>query len=226
MKLTENQIADELRAMRPLPEAASAAALDEGAIEGFGRRGAAATLLVVGGVAVSQISQEAPDLTHSGGVKDVATSTDRQTVEPTSGAAGAAEAVPPASARSVARSASMTLSTPPDEVAEVAALEKQLAADPSNEALRAALAAERGRLAHLEARVQLTPVSVAIRGDRSDDSGWTLGDAADDAGSVLKAIAGGALVTLAVLVPLALLCALIWLASRAWRRHARERALD
>jgi hypothetical protein len=324
MKLTENQIADELRAMRPLPEPAFAAALDETAgmrhrdpiapVARFFKRlmaipprralpiGAAvvmaATVVAVGVVSLSEKNE--PDsltsIVPEAGTATNAT-TDELQVAPESGAA-IGSAVP---SRDVAQTASMTLSTANDEVADVAAgvsdvtdryhgfvvsssvhtsdkgnsggtlelriptaklqpaladlsdlahvsarddgavditaktdssrdqiaaLEKQLAADPSNQAVRDALAAQRDLLRRLEARVQFTPVSVTIKGDRSDDSGWTIGDAADDAGSVLKAIAGGTLVTLAVLVPLALLCALIWLATRGYRRRARERALD
>ena len=59
-----------------------------------------------------------------------------------------------------------------------------------------------------------------------DDSNWSLGDAADDAGSVLEAIGGALLVALAVLVPLAALGVAIWFGWVRLRRHRRDRILD
>jgi hypothetical protein len=63
-------------------------------------------------------------------------------------------------------------------------------------------------------------------GAAGNDDDWSLGDAVDDAGHVLEVIGGIALATLAVLVPLALVAALAWLAAVAARRRLRERALD
>ena len=75
------------------------------------------------------------------------------------------------------------------------------------------------------------PVSVTIDADRAladgdDAGGWSLGDAVDDAGKVLSVTAGVLLVSAAVLGPLAILAALIWLGTRAAARLRRERALD
>ena len=83
-------------------------------------------------------------------------------------------------------------------------------------------------LRRLRERVSYAAVSVAIEpGAKADDGGgWTIGDAADDALGVLRAVLGGALVALAVLVPAALLGGLGWLAYRAWVRRRRERVLD
>ena len=60
----------------------------------------------------------------------------------------------------------------------------------------------------------------------ADAGGWSLGDAVDDAGKVLSVTAGVLLVSAAVLGPLAILAALIWLGTRAAARLRRERALD
>jgi hypothetical protein len=334
MKLTESQIANELHAMRPLPEPAFAAELDEDAASRFGRLnnapsllrrlravpprrlvpvvGAVAALIVVAGIALSRTSPDGKVgdvLTHGGAeggaVKTGAAPAAAPAAQATSGrerpVQPGAEVMSLPAPRDVARNASMTLSTAPDQVADVAAgvsdvvdryhgfilnssihtsdsgssggtlelriptaklqsaladltslahvsarddgtiditaqtnstheqvaeLEKQLAAEPTNETIRAALDAQRDLLRRLEARVKFTPVSVTIRGDRATGGSWSIGDAAHDAGSVLRSIAGGTLVSLAVLVPLALLAALVWVATRAWRRHARERALD
>jgi hypothetical protein len=79
--------------------------------------------------------------------------------------------------------------------------------------------------------VHLVPVSVTIDADRAlagdgGGGGWGLGDAVDDAGKVLAVTAGVLLVSAAVLGPLAILAALIWLGVRALTRLRRERALD
>lgn len=85
-------------------------------------------------------------------------------------------------------------------------------------------------LARAQNRVRMVPVSVSIVADaaleRGDDSGWGIDDAADDAVDVLRFAAGVALVSAAVLVPLALLAAIAWLVATHARTRARERALD
>ena len=67
---------------------------------------------------------------------------------------------------------------------------------------------------------------MAIAGTPDNDGGWSLGDAADDALSVLKAVAGVLLISAAVLAPLALLAAAVTAIALAVRRRRRERALD
>ncbi len=99
-----------------------------------------------------------------------------------------------------------------------AAIKQQLAI------ARDQLAAARAALRGLKGRVAYTPVSVDITAQ--GDGSWSIGDAADDAVGVLEAIAGAALITLAVLVPLAALIALGWFGTRELRRRQRERALD
>jgi hypothetical protein len=101
---------------------------------------------------------------------------------------------------------------------EAAAIRQQLV--PARQQLAAARAALRG----VKGRVTYAPVSVQIRAD--GDGSWSIGDAAGDAGEILKAIAGGTLVTLAVVLPLAALLALGWLGTRELNRRRREAALD
>jgi len=125
-----------------------------------------------------------------------------------------------------------------DALAERRGLLRQLArAVTPNEtaAVRARLRAVNRRidrsqaeLRRLRDRVSFATVSVAIEpgADSGDGGGWSLGDAADDALGVLRALLGGALVALAVLVPAGLLGGAGWLAYRGWVRRRRESALE
>jgi hypothetical protein len=90
---------------------------------------------------------------------------------------------------------------------------------------RATLAAVRSELAQLKQRSEFSRVSVTITGD-GDSDGWSLGDAADDALSVLSDIAGAILIALAAIVPLALIAAAVWFGTKGLRRRRRESALD
>ena len=129
-----------------------------------------------------------------------------------------------------------------DARAEVRGLLKQLAeadTDQERAAVKAQLAFQRRRVASLrstlnalERRANLSTVSLEIVtgedvafGD-STDQRWTIADAIDDAGRILTVGAGIALVSLAVIAPLALLFALGLLGRRAWVRQGRERALE
>jgi hypothetical protein len=102
--------------------------------------------------------------------------------------------------------------------AEAASIRQQLVT------ARQQLVAAREALRGLKGRVTYAPVTVQIRAD--GEGNWSIGDAADDSVDVLKAIAGGTLVTLAVLVPLTALLALGWLGGRELNRRRREAALD
>ncbi len=68
-------------------------------------------------------------------------------------------------------------------------------------------------------------MSITVTGD-GDADGWSLGDASDDALSVLSDIAGATLIALAAIVPLGLIAAAIWFAATKLRRRRRESALD
>ena len=99
------------------------------------------------------------------------------------------------------------------------------------EIVEAQLSAAEEDLGAAQRRVSLVPVSVTIDADRAlsdggDAGGWSLSDAVSDAGKVLSVTAGVLLVSAAVLGPLAILAALIWLGARALERLRRERALD
>lgn len=76
------------------------------------------------------------------------------------------------------------------------------------------------------ARFATVNVDITSNGSASDEDGWSLSDALDDAGRVLEVIGGIALISLAVLVPLALVGTLVYLATARTRRLSRERALD
>jgi hypothetical protein len=91
-----------------------------------------------------------------------------------------------------------------------------------------------GDLGSARQRVHLVPVSVSLASDEtivkdggdSDESGWGIGDALRDARDVLRVMAGIALVSLAVLVPLSLVGLLLWWAAARIQRQRREAALD
>src|SRR5436190_2168577 len=89
---------------------------------------------------------------------------------------------------------------------------------------RQELAAARDALRGIKGRVAYAPLTVQIRAD--SDGSWSIGDAANDAVGVLEAIAGAALITLAVLVPFAALLLLGWLGARELSRRRREATLD
>jgi hypothetical protein len=101
---------------------------------------------------------------------------------------------------------------------EAAAIRQQL------ETARQQLAASRAALRGVKQRVAYAPVNVQIQA--ADAGSWSIGDAADDAVDVLRAIGGGLLVTLAVLLPLSALLALGWLGARELGRRRREATLD
>lgn len=106
--------------------------------------------------------------------------------------------------------------------AEAEALRKQL-----RDARRKISKAE-ARFERIARRARLSEVGVTVEGipGGDDDGTWSLGDAADDALSALKTVAGVLLVSAAILTPLAILLALLAYAAIRVRRHRREAALD
>jgi len=94
------------------------------------------------------------------------------------------------------------------------------------EAARAAVRRVTNRSAFSTVAVALVADAAAAPAGEEDDGSWGPGDAADDAVRVLEVIAGVGLVALAVLLPLALVVALLLLAARWGTRRGRERALD
>ena len=89
------------------------------------------------------------------------------------------------------------------------------------------IAAARASLRRVDNRASFADVRVAlVPSGASDEGAWTPGDAFDDALRVLEVVAGVALIAAAVLLPLALIWLLAWLARRGVTRRRRERALD
>lgn len=88
----------------------------------------------------------------------------------------------------------------------------------------------RDQLEDLDNRVNFSSFSVAVQADdragKADDGKFTPGDALRDAGDILGATVGAALVALAILIPAALLLGLVWFAAAGARRRMRERTLD
>jgi hypothetical protein len=94
---------------------------------------------------------------------------------------------------------------------------------------RTEIASARGDLQALGRRTAFSSVSVTLSargGGTSGGGSFGPGDALNDAIRILGAVAGGLLVALAVLLPVAALVALVWLGARTLRRRSRERALD
>ena len=91
----------------------------------------------------------------------------------------------------------------------------------------------RAEVRRVNNRAAFSTVVVTLVADRSagasgaeDDGSWTPGDAAHDALRVLEVIAGIALITAAIAIPLALLGLVAALTLRFTRRRRREHALD
>jgi hypothetical protein len=87
----------------------------------------------------------------------------------------------------------------------------------------------RRALARVNNRANFADVFVTLaasRGDDDEEGAWTPADAFDDALRVLEVAVGVALIAAAVVLPLALIWLLTWLALRGLNRRRRERALD
>ena len=106
--------------------------------------------------------------------------------------------------------------------------EERLIARSRIDSLEATADALEAQVADVRRLGRFATVSVAVtsNGAASDGGGWSLGDALDDAGSALEAIGGVALVSLAVLVPLGLVAAIVWLVAAHLQGRRREQALD
>ncbi|MCO5316704.1 MAG: DUF4349 domain-containing protein [Solirubrobacterales bacterium] len=80
----------------------------------------------------------------------------------------------------------------------------------------------------LKNRVTMTPVAVTVVADAagSEDSGWGVSDAYDDAGRLLGIAAGVALIALAVAIPIGLMMLIAFAINRAWLNRARQRVLE
>ena len=109
---------------------------------------------------------------------------------------------------------------------EVDALQQQIAV------INDAIGRYRADLTRVVRRAQFAAVDVTLMAAGEDeiivpdDGKWTPGDALRDAGRVLEVIAGGAVVALAVLIPLLLLGGAALVTRRFTGRRGRERVLD
>jgi hypothetical protein len=94
----------------------------------------------------------------------------------------------------------------------------------------ASIASDLATLRKLQHQVAYSQVAVTIQASgaagASNGSSFTLGRAVHDAGRVLVIVAGGALIALAVLVPVGLVAVLLAWVGLAIRRHRREQVLD
>jgi hypothetical protein len=104
--------------------------------------------------------------------------------------------------------------------AQADALEQKLA-DARKDIARAEAAYEQ-----VTRKARLSSLDVTVRSNPDASSQRTLGDWLDDAVDVLRTLAGILLVTLAVLVPVALIAGLVAFVVARVRRRRRERALD
>jgi hypothetical protein len=87
-------------------------------------------------------------------------------------------------------------------------------------------------LSRVKSRATRSTIAVTLLADRKaaaghdGNSGWTPGDALDDATRILEVTAGVLLVAFALALPLGLVGLLVWLAVRQAAQRRRERALD
>jgi len=105
--------------------------------------------------------------------------------------------------------------------------------DAEAQALEIRIAEARREIARAEARfdqvareARLSDLTVRVVSDANASDERSLGDWADDALDVLRGLAGVLLIAAAILVPLALIAAIVYVIAAAIRRHRRERALD
>jgi hypothetical protein len=97
----------------------------------------------------------------------------------------------------------------------------------------ASIASDLSKLRGLQRQVAYSNITLRIQPatgtgpvTHDNSSGFTIGKAAHDAGRVLVVVAGVALIALAVMVPVALVVALLAWVGSAVRRRRREQALD
>lgn len=79
---------------------------------------------------------------------------------------------------------------------------------------------------NVQRRARQSSVFLQITSEGASEGDWSIGDALDDAGRVLTVAAGIALISGAVLLPLALIAGLAYAITSTARRRSRERTLD
>jgi hypothetical protein len=96
----------------------------------------------------------------------------------------------------------------------------------------ASVSSDEATLGRLNNQVNFSQINVEINAGTPPppiahkSGGFGIGRAAHDAGRVLTVAAGGALIAIAALTPVALVVALVWWVGAAVRRRRREQALD
>ena len=96
----------------------------------------------------------------------------------------------------------------------------------------ASISSDEATLGRLNNQVNFSQINVEINTSAPpppvahNSGGFGIGRAAHDAGRVLTVAAGGALIAIAALTPVALVIALVWWVGAAVRRRRREQALD
>jgi hypothetical protein len=96
----------------------------------------------------------------------------------------------------------------------------------------ASISSDEATLGRLNNQVNFSQINVEINAGTPPppiahkSGGFGIGRAAHDAGRVLTVAAGGALIAIAALTPVALVVALVWWVGAAVRRRRREQALD
>ena len=94
------------------------------------------------------------------------------------------------------------------------------------ESLQGAIARAEAEFEKVQKRARLSDLTVQITSEGAAKRDWSFSDALDDAGKVLTVAAGVALISAAVLIPLALIAAIAFMLV-SWASHrSRERALD
>ena len=109
-----------------------------------------------------------------------------------------------------------------DSETEAAAIQQQI------DVARVQISQAQAAFDNIARRARMSQVSLRIEGtpNGDDDGSWSLGDAADDALSALKTVAGVMLVGAAIVLPIVALIALITWLTLVSRRRGREKALD
>ncbi|MDQ3572165.1 MAG: DUF4349 domain-containing protein [Actinomycetota bacterium] len=94
------------------------------------------------------------------------------------------------------------------------------------EGLQGAIARAESEFEQVQKRARLSDLTLQITSEGASEGDWSFSDALDDAGKVLTVAAGVALISAAVLVPLALIAAIAFMLVSWANRRSRERALD
>ena len=124
-----------------------------------------------------------------------------------------------ADARALVRKC-LTMVADAETPAETEKAREQLAA------ARSDAAAAKAEVQQLARRARFATVGVTVVADGNGDGSWGVSDAVDDVLGGLSTAGGVAIVSAAILLPLALIVALIALVWRASVRRGRERSLD